>query len=248
MSNAEARTACRSFGPQFDLVVFDSQEQQAELEASAPFRELVRGGMAYYHLGLYIREQQPACPPAAKQPRWVNSTWLTDPSYCWVNDTSEAAGSYSTSFWRVDGKGPTAPFPFPGNETYIYTHWSERRAVHAPAAAQARPGCCPALQPPAAAASAGCRREGAERTPACPPLPSLQRPPARCSGATSPTAAATAPWPTGAWASSPSCELPRRPACCLPGPSLLSPAANAGPQQAVRPQCLRLRMCATARH
>lgn len=107
-------------------MVFDSQEQQKELESSIAFIEGIKNGMAYYHLGLYMRSE-PVCPPVAAQPRWVNTTWYTDPSYCFVNDT---ANDYATSFWRVDGRGPAAPYPMDGNETYVYTHWSKQQQQH----------------------------------------------------------------------------------------------------------------------
>jgi hypothetical protein len=122
LSNADARTVCHSLGPKFDLVTFDSYEQQLELERSPAFAYLeTNHHMRYYHLGYYLDVEMPPCPPAGEQPRWMNNSWYADPGYCFVNDTSDALG---TAFRRVVG-GMTAPYPFRGNESYVYTHWGE---------------------------------------------------------------------------------------------------------------------------
>jgi hypothetical protein len=87
--------------------------------------------MAYYHLGYHLQQQLPPCPPAGAQPRWVNATWFSQPGYCFVNDTSDALG---TAFRRPGG-GVTAPFPFKGNGTYVYSHWSAPPPAPRPSAA-----------------------------------------------------------------------------------------------------------------
>jgi hypothetical protein len=65
LSNADARAVCRSFGPQFGLVTFDSYSHQLELESSAAFQHLVGAGAgARLWPGSMRASQAAALPPA----------------------------------------------------------------------------------------------------------------------------------------------------------------------------------------